>query len=239
MPTENTKAGIAPNGTAPTVIPAEAANIPEIVNTLNALLNNKKIQAEMVGGVAISALLAVVEKLKAAQYAVVVWSASSLKLTHAELTIQSIVQLVNKLNETARAAGFPLNSGDGDTSINNTSTWLSGYPTRSRFVNSKPEYDTYHFSTQKQLKLCDALLWVSTFNPHVPPNTDAPTIVIGYPNTQLKHKPDVFIPVGIPGVDHTGLMFRVDSSITLPLKKLRDSHLPTLSDVINSIEALV
>jgi len=239
VPAENSKAGIAPNGTAPTMIPAEAANIPEIVNALNALLNNKKIQAEIVGGVTISALQAVVEKLKAAQYAVVVWSAGSLKFMHAELTIQSIVQLINTLNETSRAAGFPLNSGDGDTSINNTSTWLSGYPTRSRFISGKPEYDTYHFSTQKQLKLCDALLWVSTFNPNTPPNIKAPTIVIGHPNTQLEHKPDVFIPVGIPGVDHTGLMFRVDSSITLPLKKLRDSHLPTLSDVINSIEALV
>src|SRR3989338_1854158 len=96
VPAENPKAGIPPNGTASTMIPAEAANIPEIVNALNALLINKKIQAEVVGGVAISALLAVVEKLKAAQYAVVVWSAGSLKFTHAELTIQSIVQLINK-----------------------------------------------------------------------------------------------------------------------------------------------
>ncbi len=239
VPAESTKAGIAPNGTAPTVIAAETADIPEIVNTLNALLNNKKINTEVVGSVTVSALLAVVEKLKAAQYAVVVWSAGSLKFTHAELTIQSIVQLINKLNETSRAAGLPLNSGNGDTSVNNTSTWLSGYPTRSRYINSKPEYDTYHFSTQKQLKLCDALLWVSTFNPHAPPNTDAPTIVIGHPSTQFERTPDVFIPVGIPGVDHTGLMFRVDSSITLPLKKLRESHLPSLSDVINKIEASI
>lgn len=239
VPAEITKAGIAPNGTAPTVIAAEITSIPEIVNALNALLNNKKINTEVVGGVAVSALLAVVEKLKAAQYAVIVWSAGSLKFAHAELTIQSIVQLINKLNETSRAAGLPLNSGDGDSSVNNTSTWLSGYPTRSRYANGKPEYDTYHFSTKKQLNLCDALLWVSTFNPQTPPNTAAPTIVIGHPNTQLEHKPDVYIPVGIPGIDHAGAMFRVDSSITLPLKKLRDSDLPSLSDVINRIEASI
>ncbi|MFA7349385.1 MAG: formylmethanofuran dehydrogenase [Methylotenera sp.] len=237
VPAENTQAGIAPNGTPPTVIPADTASIPEIVNALNALLHHKKIKAETVGGVAVSTLQAVADKLKSAQYAVVVWSAASLKFSHAELTVQSIVQLINTLNENSRAAGFPLNSGDGDTSINNTSTWLSGYPTRSRLVNSKPEYDTYHFSTKKQSKLCDALLWVSTFNPHSPPDIKTPTIVIGHPNTQLEHQPDVFIPVGIPGVDHAGLMFRVDSSITLPLKKLRDNHLPSLSDVISKIEA--
>ncbi|MDP3743045.1 MAG: formylmethanofuran dehydrogenase [Methylotenera sp.] len=237
VPAENTQAGIAPNGTVPTIIPTDTDNIPEIVNVLNALLHHKKIKAEAVGGVAISTLQAVADKLKTAQYAVVVWSAGSLKFTHAELTIQSIVQLINTLNESSRAAGFPLNSGDGDTSINNASTWLSGYPTRSRFVNSKPEYDTYHFSTRQQLTRCDALLWVSSFNPHLPPDIKTPTIVIGHANTQLEHQPDVFIPVGIPGVDHAGLMFRVDSSITLPLKKLRDNHLPSLSDVINKIEA--
>lgn len=236
---ENTQAGIAPDGTHPMVIPAEIKQLPEIVNALNALLNNKKINVEHVAGIAVSTLLTVLEKLKTAQYAVIVWSASCLQFPHAELTIQSIAQLINKLNETSRAAGFPLNSGNGDTSVNNTSTWLSGYPTRTRYLNSKPDYDTYHYSTQKQLANCDALLWVSTFNPHSAPNTKVPTIVIGHPDMQFDHVPDVFIPAGIPGVDHNGLMFRVDSSITLPLKKVRDSDLLGLGDVINKIEASI
>jgi formylmethanofuran dehydrogenase subunit B len=49
--------------------------------------------------------------------------------------------------------------------------------------------------------------------------------------------PEVFIPVGIPGIDHVGQMFRMDSSITLPLKKLRETNLPGLSEVIGRIEA--
>jgi len=237
VPAENTKAGIAPNGSQPTVIPAEIAQLPEIINALNALLNNKKINTEHIAGLSVSTLLTILEKLKAAQYAVVVWSASCLKFPHAELTVQSITQLINKLNETSRAAGLPLNSGDGDTSVNNTSTWLSGYPTRNRHFNGKPEYDTYHYSTQKQLSNCDVLLWVSTFNPHPAPDTETPTIVIGHPGMQFDRIPDVFIPVGIPGIDHGGQMFRVDSSITLPLKKVRDSDLPSLNDVITKIEA--
>ena len=234
---EKTKSATSPEGKLASTVGDDPTQVPEIVNALNALLINKKINAETVGGVAVSALQALVEKLKAAKYAVVVWSASSFKFSHAELTIQSIVQLVNQLNETTRAAGLPLNSGDGDSSVNNTSTWLSGYPTRNRFVNGKPEYDNYHFSTQKQLQNSDALLWVSTFNPISAPQTALPTIVIGHPDTKLDRTPDVFIPVGIPGVDHAGSMFRMDSSITLPLKKLRDNELPNLSEVINRIEA--
>jgi formylmethanofuran dehydrogenase subunit B len=54
---------------------------------------------------------------------------------------------------------------------------------------------------------------------------------------QFEKQPDVFIPVGIPGVDHTGTMFRMDSSVAMPLKKLRKSELLSLSEVISQIEA--
>lgn len=219
-----------------------AVKLPEIMNALNALMNaknplNKKTDDEMIGGVTIASLKRILEKLKVAQYGVVVWSASALKFPQAVLTVQSITQLIAKLNETNRVAGLPLNSGDGDSSVNNTSTWLSGYPTRNRFVNGHPEYDAYHFSTKHQLASCDALFWVSTFNAHLPPACDAPTIVIGHPDMQFEKQPDVFIPVGIPGVDHTGTMFRMDSSVAMPLKKLRKSELLSLSEVISQIEA--
>jgi len=236
-PEASARLNLSPDGKEPTIIPVAITQLPEVINALNTLLNGKRINAEIVAGIPTNTLTALIEKLKTAKYAVIVWSASTLKIPHAELTIQSIVQLVSKLNENSRAAGLPLNSGDGDSSVNNVSTWLSGYPTRSRFNNGIPEYDTYHFATSKQLACCDALLWVSTFNPHAIPDTKAPVIVIGHPDTKFERMPDIFIPVGIPGVDHAGQMFRMDSSITLPLKKLRDSRLPSLSEVIGKIES--
>lgn len=236
-PEASKKENAAPDGKEPTIIPAKITQLPEVINALNSLLNGKKINVETVAGIPTNTLISLIEKLRTAKYAVIVWSASALKIPHAELTIQSIVQLISKLNENSRAAGLPLNSGDGDSSVNNVSTWLSGYPTRSRFNNGIPVYDTYHFATAKQLASCDALLWISTFNPYPAPNTQAPVIVIGHPDTKFERMPDVFIPVGIPGVDHNGQMFRMDSSITLPLKKLRDTNLPGLSEVIGKIEA--
>ena len=220
----------------------ETPKLPEIMNALNALMNpknplNKKTDGELIGGKTISSLKLILEKLKAAQYGVIVWSASSLKFPQTELVIQSITQLISKLNETNRVAGLPLNSGDGDSSVNNTSTWLTGYPTRSRFMNGYPEYDAYHFSTKRQLNRCDSLLWISTFNPHLPPDCKVPTIVIGHPGMQFNRMPDVFIPVGIPGVDHSGTMFRMDSSVALPLKMIRNSQLLSLSEIICQIEA--
>lgn len=230
---------IYPNGKQASIIDAETADLPEIINALNALANDKKLNATHVAGVSVATLNNILEKIKGAQYAVVIWSASSLKFAHAELTVQSITRLIAKLNETSRVSGLPLTAGDGDTSVNHTSTWLSGFATRNRFSNGKPEYDNYQFSSKEQLKNCDTLLWVNTFSAYKPPLTDMPTIVIGHPNMQFDVAPDVFIPVGIPGLDHTGTMFRMDSSVVLPLKKVRHSDLPSLSEVIRQIEALL
>ncbi len=240
VPAENTQAGISPDGRQPMVIDAEMAKLPEIMNALHALMNSKnplhkKPATEKIGGVTIATLLNILEQLKAAQYAVVVWAAGNFKYAHAELTIQSITQLIAKFNETSRIAGLPLNAGDGDLSVNNASTWLSGFPTRNRFTNSKAEYDAYYFSSAQQLKSCDALLWISTFNAHLPPVSDVPTIVIGHPNMQFERAPDVFIPVGIPGIDHIGAIARMDNVVSMPLKKVRESTLPTLSHVINKL----
>ena len=214
---------------------SDSTSLPEIINALGALANGKKLQAQSIAGMTTDALNGILAKFKTAKYAVIVWSASSLNHTHAELTVQSISRLITKLNETTRVAGLPLNSGDGDTSVNNTSTWFSGYATRSRLAHGHAEYDAYRFSTKQQLNECDALLWISTFNAYPPPQTEMPTIAIGHPDMKFNKAPDVFIPVGIPGLDHTGTMFRMDSAVALPLKKVRNNDLPSLAQVINKI----
>jgi formylmethanofuran dehydrogenase subunit B len=86
----------------------------------------------------------------------------------------------------------------------------------------------------------DSLVWVSSFNVHrTPPKTDVPTIVVGRSGMTFEEEPDVFIPVGVPGIDHTGRTFRGDSSVAVPLRKLRDSGLPSTFEVLSAIEAAV
>jgi formylmethanofuran dehydrogenase subunit B len=50
---------------------------------------------------------------------------------------------------------------------------------------------------------------------------------------------DVFIPIATPGLDCSGTMFRVDSSVILPLKKIRENGLPSLVEVLSQIEVLL
>lgn len=238
----NNQTDIPPNGITPTVLAADKKALPAILNTLNALCNPayaRSNKTASVGGVPMGTLKALLEKIHAAKYAVVVWSASELDYPHAELTVQSITQLIAKLNEQTRVVGLSLNSGDGDISVNQTSTWLSGFPTRNRYEHGQVRYDTQHYSTALQLKRCDALLWVSTFNPKPPPNFAGPSIVIGHPNTQFERPPAAFIPVGVPGVQDSATVFRMDGSIALPIKKLQASPLPRLVNVINELMGLM
>jgi formylmethanofuran dehydrogenase subunit B len=200
-----------------------ADDLPSISMALRALVAGKQLKAMAIAGVQISDLQVLADQLKAAKYAVLAWVAKDLDFPHAELTIQNITETVALLNKTTRAAGLPLGGSDGDTSANHANTWLSGLALDDEQIEH------------------DAMLWVNSFSPEKkPPTTDKPLIIIG--NSNIKHKADVFIPVATPGLDCSGTLFRVDSSVVLPLKKVRGYHqqtldLPTLSDVVRQIEA--
>ena len=235
----NTQAGVSPNGKKPTLLPCDLNRLPEVIATLNAIVSGKKLAVAEVAGIKLADLEDLAEKLKAAKYSVVTWISTDLNIAHAELTVQNITELVIKLNAKTRSSGLPLGGSEGDYSVNQASTWTSGYPTRNRFARKHPEYDPYLFSTEKLLAddQADVLLWISSFNPDkTAPACKAPRIVIGHAYMEAKDA-DVFIPVGSPGIDHKGTMFRIDSSVSLPLSQLRSSELPSLSEVMAAIEA--
>jgi formylmethanofuran dehydrogenase subunit B len=235
----DTSAGVSPKGILPTVLPCDIEHLPEVMAVLHALISGKELQAEAVAGIAVADLKTVALRLQAATYSVVTWAPAMLDFPHAELAIQNITQLIATLNTTTRSSGLPLGGSDGDTSANQVSTWISGYPVRNSFRQGYPEYDPFHFSTDRQLQdgEADALVWISTFNPErLPPKTNILTIVIGHANMKLAAEPEVFIPVAIPGIDHTGTMFRIDSVVSLPLGQLRESALPNLREVLMAIE---
>lgn len=235
----DTSAGVSPTGRKPDVLPCDLDRIPDVIAALRALISGKRLAATEVAGIAMADLQKLAERLKAAKYSVVAWAAAPLNFPHAELTVQNIAELVKTLNKDTRSSGLPLGGIEGDMNANQVSTWISGYPMRTSYARTYPEHDPYHFSTDALLASgeADAMFWVSSFNPErVPPKTALPTVVFGHPDMKLENEPDVFIPVGLPGADHNGVMFRTDNVVSLPLDQLRTSSLPTLSSVLTAIE---
>jgi formylmethanofuran dehydrogenase subunit B len=206
------------------VLPCRADDLPSATGALRALVQNKPLNTPNIGDIRLADLTALADKLKQAKYAVMVWIAKDLDFKFAELSIQNITQTVAALNETTRAGGLALGGSDGDTTANYANTWLSGLALN--------DSEAAH----------DAVVYINSFSTNkIAPKTDLPLIILGNGNLEFTNAqvPDVFIPVATPGLDCSGTLFRVDSSVVLPLKKVRESDLPTLADVAKQIEALL
>lgn len=236
----NTSAGVSPAGKQPDVLPCDLDRLPEVLAALRAITTGKPLAAKEVAGISAEALSKLAERLKAAKYGVIAWSASALNIPHAELAIQSITSLVAEINKTTRCSGLPLSGNEGDVGAYNTSAWISGYPLRSSYRRDHPDYDPYHYDTKVLLAEgeADALLWINSFNPkRLPAENSLPNIVIGHPATQFAQEPAVFIPVATPGIEIKGIQFRSDSSVALPLQQLRQTTLPSVANVLAAIES--
>ncbi len=232
-------ASTSPSGQKAQVFECATQGLPEVIAVLRAMVKGQPIRATSVSGIAVADLLAIADKLKAAKYGVVTWAAGALAYAQAELTVQTLSEMIKDLNNATRCSGLPLGGKEGDQTANQVCGWTTGYPARTRFSRGYPEYDPFLNDTNFLLANgeADVLVWVQTFNVNsVPPVTALPTIVVGRSGMTFAKEPDVFIPVGTPGIDHAGHAYRMDNVVAIRLKKLRDSGLPSTAQVLNAIE---
>jgi formylmethanofuran dehydrogenase subunit B len=232
-------ASTSPKGQAANVLACDDAELPEVIAVLRALVKGQPLQAEEVGGIAVAELRAIAEQLQAARYSVVTWAAGALGFRQAELTVQTLSEMIKDLNTATRCSGLPLGGREGDQTANQVCGWTAGYPARVRFSRGYPEYDPYLNDANALIESgeADVLVWVQAFNAKaLPPADHIPTIVIGRSGMTFAKEPDVFIPVGTPGIDHAGHAYRMDNVVAIRLKKLRDSGLPSTADALHAIE---
>jgi formylmethanofuran dehydrogenase subunit B len=228
----------APDGREPEVHICDPEAYPLIAGALAALANGVDLKGDSVGGISMAVLKSIIDRLKAAQYGVVSWAAGQLDFDHAELTLQRLTKAIVALNATTRCAALPLGGQDGDRTASQVSAWLSGYPTRVSYQKGYPDYDPYHHSAERLLNRgeADLLVWVSSLSPAPPPEAKVPTVVIGRSGMTFTQEPEVFIPVGVPGIDFAGHMYRCDNVVALPLYQIRKSELPRASAVLKAVE---
>ncbi|WP_045836320.1 formylmethanofuran dehydrogenase [Hyphomicrobium sp. 99] len=221
-------------------LPVKTERIGEVLDAMRALNKGATIPGNDIGGLPRAAVDDLLARCKAASYGVVVWAPPSLGFPSAELTVQAISEFVKDINLTSRFAGLALGGNEGAVSAGAVCGWQSGFPLRVSFASGKPDYDSERYAISRLLfaKETDLLLWLASFSPDLtPPDTDIPTILLGTPSIKPARTPKVYIPVGTPGLDHTGVMVRVDNVVSLPLRKLRQSKLPSAASVLEKIEA--
>jgi formylmethanofuran dehydrogenase subunit B len=234
--------GLNPVDPAPQVIPCDVPRLNEAFGVLRALVAGRSLRAAEAAGRPISVWRQLAERMQAARYGVVVWVAPDLDFPHAELTVQTLCELVKDLNKTTRFSCLPLAGSEGDLTADNVLLWQTGYATRTSYAQGQPAHDPYHYSTARLLQSdgADLLFWISSFSEsRTPPPTSIPTVVLGRAGMGFEREPAVFIPVGTPGIDHAGHMFRADRVVALPLARLRESALPSVAEAISAIETVL
>ncbi len=221
-------------------LPCEAEQVGEVLGALRARLRGFKVETLDLGGITLDDIDALAARCQEAKYGVVVWAPPGLDFPYAELVVEQITGLVKDLNQTTRFAGLSLGGSEGAMTAASVSTWQSGYPLRISYAKGYPDYDPQLHSIGRILAdgEGDLLVWIASFSPELaPPNTKLPTVVLGTPGMAFARPPEVFIPVGTPGVDHAGRLIRCDSVVSLPLRTLGRSALPNVADILAKIEA--
>lgn len=177
--------------------------------------------------------------LRAARYAVLIGAPVQLP-AHGALVVEAAARIVNSLNLGTRAAALWIGGGHGAATANQTVTWLSGLPLRSRAGPRGLEHEPVRFGSARLLDegAVDALLWVASFDAALPPPpTTLPLVLLGHPAlaAQADRAGAVFVPVAIPGIDRAGHLFRSDGVVLMPLFAARATKEPTVAEVVARI----
>ncbi|HXW95952.1 MAG TPA: hypothetical protein VEI47_00095 [Gemmatimonadales bacterium] len=225
-------------GVTPRVIDCDVSRLHEAFGVMRALLAGRKLAATGAAGAPLATWRQLLERMQAARYGVAAWAAPDLDFPHAELTVQALCELIKDLGKQSRFSGLPLGGSDGDLTADAVHLWQTGFGSRTSYGSGQPDHDPYHYSTSRLLERgADVLVWISSFNEaRVPPATTIPVVVLGRAGMSFEREPAVYIPVGTPGLDHAGHLFRGDRVVALPLRQLRPSSLPSAAEAIAAIQ---
>ena len=220
--------------------------LPDILGTLAALTAGVRLDAGQAGSVPIARLRELAGAMQAARYGVLVWAAADLDFPHAELSVQAIQRMLAALSRTTRFSAVPLGGNEADLTADAVLLWQVGFPFRTRFAGTGPEYDPYLYDARRLLarREADALLWISSLSDlPVPPEAGAPQgpalILLAGANAAAARRADVYIPVATPGIDHGGHIVRTDKVLTMHLGAVRPSARTSCAQALRAIsEAL-
>ncbi|CAO3359039.1 formylmethanofuran dehydrogenase [Azospirillum palustre] len=183
-------------------------------------------------------MAALAARLRSARYAVVVWAAGLFEGPQPDLIVEGLVRLIRTVDGTTRCAGLPLSGADNLIGANQACGWRTGFPLRTGFDGGGPLHDPERFDWRTRLRDADVTLWISAFRPETPPlATGGSVIMLAPPETIVAPEPVLFIPVGTPGIDHPGDVFRADSVVALHAGALIERSLPSVADVIGRMLA--
>jgi formylmethanofuran dehydrogenase subunit B len=216
--------------------------LPAAIAALCAVLRGGGPAVQQIDGVTPGHLEELAGRLKGARYGVIVWVPAAFDMPGGELVGQGILDLAREATRSTRCSILTLGGTGNVIGVNQVCTWQSGYPLPTGFGQGVPEHDPYRFSARRMVSdgEADVLVWIAAFGGSAPPvRAGVPTILLAPQPPVSGPPPAVFMPVGMPGLDHAGTVFRTDSVVALRLPALRPGAAPEVASVLGEIETLL
>jgi formylmethanofuran dehydrogenase subunit B len=225
---------IAPRHVPTTSIDLHTCDLPTLIARLGAAIGERRITGEAPD----DPLARVAERLRAAAFAVFVYSAADLD----EPALFAILDMVRHLSITTRAATLALAApGNGD-GVNLCSTWTCGLPVRTSFAGSVPEHDARKFATGRLIESgeADALVWIDALAEQgVERPRGVPTVVLTSKGATGEGA-DVVIEVACAGRDHDAALYLPPISGIGMVKAVKpNSAKPTVAAVLTRVAKLI
>ena len=218
----------------------------EVLTTLRALVKGKAVSAQTVGGLPVSQLEELVERITHCRFGVVLMGMGLTQTGGRDLNVGELFSLVGELNHYNRFSVIPMRGHGNVAGADQVMAWQTGYPFAVNFSRGYPRYGPGEFTTVDMLirgEADAALIIASDPVAHLPRAAAEhlariPTIVLD-PNPNLTSNGAwVVMPTACYGVDALGTAYRMDG-IPLRLRAVLDRQRPTDEEVLDRIIEVV
>lgn len=209
-------------------LPCSAAELPDRIALLRALLRGRSIAAP-------EPWRDLAAAIRAASYRLLVWSIGT--LPEPTLLALHAAALTRELNADGRAIGLPLAAAPGAVTARQLLLWQAGVPDPVSYADGAPDHDPQRWSAERLLEegAADLFVWIDAFGTRPPPVTTVPTVLVSRPGSPVPDTAEVRFPVATPGLDHPGDLYRTDPVVAFRSRSLRRTALPTVAAVLAAI----
>lgn len=218
----------------------------EVLTTLRALVKGKRINADKVGGLAITELLDFAEQMKTCRFGVVFMGMGLTMSRGRDRNVSELFELVAELNEYTRFSVIPMRGHGNVAGADQVMSWQVGYPFAVSFGRGYPQYGPGEFSAVDVLARGEAdaaLILASDPVAHFPQVaaehlTRIPTITLDPMPSLTTEVSRVVFPTALYGLDAVGTAYRMDG-VPIRLAKVLEGSRPTDEEILDGILAKV
>ena len=224
-------------------IPVQPGYDFECLQVMRALLHGEAPEQEIIGGVELETLKALLQEMKSCRYGVIFFGMGLTMSSGDYNNVVAAIELVRLLNAYTRFAIMPMRGHGNVAGAEQTLSRLTGFPFAVNFSRGYPRYGPGEFTAVDLLvreEVDAALVIASDPLAHLPFEAakwlqQVPLVVLDVHENYTSRQADVFIPVAPCGVAAEGTAYRMDN-IPLRLKKIIPSLYQADEELLASLK---